>query len=130
MTRTPSLTLRTVLAASAFLAATVAGAGATTPPVGLPLVAAQADGKMLFLKHCRTCHGATGVPSKQSIAKYKNIHSLADAEFMAKRSDDSIVVVIRKGVNNEKEMKGFDGKLTTDEMRSIAQYARTLSTRK
>lgn len=86
--------------------------------------AQQADGKALYLKNCRICHGATGEPSKTNLTKYPKIPNLRDAEFYKTRSHDSLLVVIKRGAG--KEMKPFEGKLTEPEMRAIMEYMHTL----
>ena len=86
--------------------------------------AQEADGKALYLKNCRQCHGATGVPSATNKAKYPKIRDLTDAEFMAKLSDDSVAHVVKHGKG--KDMRPFEGKLTDDQIRAITQYVRTL----
>ena len=98
--------------------------------IALPRAAAaqQPDGKALYLKNCRQCHGATGVPSATNKAKYPKIRDLTDAEVMSKLSEDSVVHVIRHG--KAKDMRPFEGKLKDDEMRAIAQYVLTLSANK
>ena len=102
-------------------------AAATVAALSLPQLigAQQVDGKALYLKNCRQCHGATGVPSATSKAKYPKIRDLTDAEFMAKLSEDSVTHVIRHGKG--KEMRPFENKLKDEEMHAIAQYVRTLS---
>ncbi len=96
--------------------------------VSLPhSAAAQAppsDGKALYLKNCRQCHGAVGVPSATNKAKYPKIRDLTDATFMATLSVDSLVHVIRHGKG--KDMRPFEGKLKDAEILAIAQYVRTL----
>ncbi len=84
----------------------------------------ESDGKALYLKNCRQCHGATGVPSSQTVHKYPKIKTLSDAAFLAARSNDSIVAVLNKGVG--RDMKSFKDKLTAEEMEAIAKYVRTL----
>lgn len=91
--------------------------------------AQKADGKALYLKNCRTCHGATGEPSKANLAKYPKIKTLADPEFYKSRSDDSLLVVIKHGVGSGKDMKPFESKLTEAEMLAIIEYMHTLSAR-
>ena len=87
--------------------------------------AQAADGKAIFLKQCRTCHGATGEPSALNKEKYPKIRTLADPKFFAKVSDDSLLVVLKKGAG--KDMKSFDGKLSAEEMVAVVRYIRTLS---
>ena len=104
-------------------------AAATVAAFLLPRVAAaQADGKALYLKNCRQCHGATGVPSATNKAKYPKIRDLTDAEVMSKLSEDSVAHVIRHGKG--KDMRPFEDKLKEDEILAIAQYVRTLSANK
>jgi high-affinity iron transporter len=94
-----------------------------------PALAAQApDGQALYREHCRTCHGATGKPTQRALGQYPKIPSLADSAFLQSRSDDSIVAVLRHGVG--KDMKSFKDKLTPGEIAAVAQYVRTLPTRK
>ena len=84
----------------------------------------EPDGKALYLKNCRKCHGVKGVPSAEARRKYKDIESLADPAFLSKVSDDSMVTVLTNGVN--KDMKSFKEKLTPDEMVAVAKFVRTL----
>ena len=109
------------------LAACVALALVATTAVARAQQQEQPDGKALYLKNCRQCHGTLGVPPKTMKAKFEKLADLSDASFIAKRTDDSLVAVIKRGVNNEKDMKGFSDKLTPAEMLAIAKYVRTLS---
>src|SRR6266704_3009887 len=83
---------------------------------GASQAAAQApDGKALYEKNCRACHGARGTPPA-ALAKQQKIPKW-DAAFLTVRSDDSLVAVMKHGGKN---MKGFAGKLKPDEMTAIA----------
>lgn len=87
------------------------------------LVARQdADGKALYFEHCKVCHGVVGVPTKQSLQKYKKIPNFTDAAFFAGRSDDSLFVVVKKGAG--RDMKALADKLSADEMRAVSKYIR------
>lgn len=87
------------------------------------------DGKILYLKNCRQCHGATGEPSAESKHKYPKIPSLADTAFYTKRSDDSLRVVVEKGKG--RDMKGFyPDKLTKEEVGAVVEYMHTLPAKK
>jgi len=98
---------------------------ATLLACAAPSLAAQApDGQALYREHCKECHGAAGRPTKQALGKYKDIKAL-DAAFLAARSDDSVVAVLKHGVKDGKEMKSFKEKLTPDEMLAVAKYIRT-----
>ena len=78
-------------------------------------------GKAPYEANCRKCHGVRGVPPKTMKAKYPKIATF-DAEFFAKRSDDSVVTVLTKGKGDD--MKSFKDKLTHDQMVAVAAYIR------
>lgn len=83
------------------------------------------QGKVLYLEHCKSCHGVLGAPPKLLVTKYEKIPNLTDPAFFAGRSDDSLVVVLQKGTGGH--MKSFADKLSTDGMRAVAMYIRTLA---
>lgn len=89
------------------------------------LAAQQPDGRALYLKNCRQCHGATGTPSATNKAKYPKIRDLRNPAVMASIPEDSVMHAIKHG--RGKDMRPFEGKLKDDEMHAIAQYVRTLS---
>jgi mono/diheme cytochrome c family protein len=91
------------------------------------LVAAQEpDGKTLYQAQCKKCHGVLGTPPKTMKAKYKKIATF-DADFISNRSNDSIIVVLKKGKGDD--MKTFKEKLTPEEMAAVAAYVRELATK-
>ena len=110
------------------LAIAAVATAATFAALRIPERAQDADGKAIYLKQCRTCHGVTGEPSALNRDKYPKIQSFVDPKFFAKVSDDSLVAVLKKGVG--KDMKSFEGKLTAQEMLAVAKYARTLAVAK
>ena len=59
-------------------------------------------------------------------AKYPKIATF-NAEFIAERSDDSVVKILTKGKGED--MKSFKDKLTPDEMAAVAEYVRQLAVR-
>ncbi len=93
-------------------------------PVAIPDPAQDVPGKAVYLTNCKACHGVLGAPTKLSVKKYEKIPDLTDPVFWAGRSADSVVAVLRKGVG--RDMKSFADKLSADEMRAVALYARTL----
>ena len=93
-----------------------------------PIVRQEPDGRLLYLKNCRTCHGATGLPSDENKEKYPKIKALNDAVFLSALSDDSILTVLKKGKG--KDMKAWGEKLNPAEMVSVVKYVRTLPTKK
>ena len=87
--------------------------------------AAQVDeGRIIYRKNCRTCHGATGEPSAETRKKYPTIKALNDSAFLAGLSDDSLLVVLRNGKG--KDMKSWSDILTESEMVAVVRYLRTL----
>lgn len=84
----------------------------------------EADGKSLYLEHCKICHGVMGAPTKTALKKYDKMPDLSERAFFAKRSDDSLLVVLRKGAG--RDMKSFSDKMSADELRAVATYIRTL----
>jgi len=94
---------------------------------GARRVHAQApDGKALYEENCRKCHGVRGTPPKTMKEKFPKIATF-DAEFIAKRSDDSVVKVLMKGVGKAEDMKSFKDKLSPEDMTAVAKYVRELA---
>jgi mono/diheme cytochrome c family protein len=105
-------------------AAALAGGVLAALVLGAPGVAAQApDGAALFRQHCRACHGAAGVPSQGMMTMFPGLKALSDTAFLAARSEDSIVSVLRHGVG---KMKAFQDKLSPDEMAAVARFVKSL----
>ncbi|HEX9705188.1 MAG TPA: c-type cytochrome [Gemmatimonadales bacterium] len=87
--------------------------------------AAQApDGPGLYRQHCRACHGARGVPTREMRSMFKGIAVLSDSAFLAARSSDSIVAVLQKGL---RAMPPFKERMTKPEMVAVAEHVRTLA---
>lgn len=99
-------------------------AGLLAASAALSTAAAQAsDGKAIYNENCRKCHGVIGTPPKTMKTKYPKIATF-DEEFVAKRSDDSVVKVLIRGKGDD--MKSFKDKMTEDEMKAVAKYVREL----
>ena len=86
------------------------------------------DGKALYEENCRKCHGVRGIPPKTMKEKFSKIATF-NAEFIAKRSDDSVVKVLMKGVGKAEDMKSFKDKLSPEEMAAVAKYVRELASK-
>ena len=93
--------------------------------VPLRALAQEPDGKQLYLKNCKQCHGVLGAPTKTAQRKYEDIASFVDPAFFEKRSEDSIVTVLKNG--RGRNMKPFTDKLSEPEMHAVARYIRTLA---
>jgi len=114
------MTIRPLLVAVLVLSTTAAGARR--------LHAQAPDGKVLFEENCRKCHGVRGTPPKTMKDKFPKIATF-DPDFIAKRSDDSVVKVLMKGVGKAEDMKSFKDKLSPDEMAAVAKYVRELASK-
>lgn len=90
------------------LSAVVSAAAAQTP-----------DGAALYREYCRTCHGVAGVPPQRMLTLYAGLRAL-DSTFLAARTSDSLVAAMQNGVG--RDMKTFKEKMTTEQMRAVAQY--------
>ena len=86
------------------------------------------EGKVLYLKNCRQCHGVAGTPSPQSKRKYDKIKDFTDPEFFKARSDDSLRVVIAKGAG--RDLNGFGDKLSKEQIGAVVEYLHVLAQHK
>jgi mono/diheme cytochrome c family protein len=92
----------------------------TAPPRQVP------SGKEVYDENCKRCHGVIGTPPKTMKAKYPKIATF-NAEFIAERTDDSVVKILTKGKGED--MKSFKDKLTPAEMAAVAKYVRQLGSK-
>ena len=81
-------------------------------------------GKILYLKHCRSCHGSKGEGDGPKAASLKtNMKSLKDAEFQA-QSDG---VIYYQSIIGRDEMPTYESKIPDEEDRwALVNYMRTL----
>lgn len=104
---------------------TLAGCALVAMALGAPRVEAQEpDGAALYKQHCRSCHGADGVPSARMLTLYPKLRSLADSAFLATLPTDSIAAVTRSGAG---DMKPYADKLSPAEIEAVARYVKTLA---
>ena len=76
------------------------------------------DGKALFEKNCRKCHGE-GQPSPAIKKLFPEIPTWDEA-FFAKRTEADILAVLTNGKG--KNMKPWKDALSPEEMAAVAQY--------
>lgn len=88
-------------------------------------LAQEPDGQAVYREECKSCHGLNGVPPARAREQYKKIRALGDSGFVVKLSTDSIVTLLKKGI--DKDMKSFKDKLTEPEMRAVARYIKELA---
>ena len=90
--------------------------------------AQEPDGQEVYREECKECHGLNGVPPARAREQYKKIRTLGDSGFVASLSTDSIVILLKKGI--DKNMKSFKEKLSEPEMRAVAKYIKELAEKK
>ena len=81
-------------------------------------------GRMLYSKHCKSCHGAKGLGDGPKAASLETgMHSFASADFQA-QGDGVVYYQSYIGID---EMPNFEKKIPDDEDRwAIINYMRTL----
>lgn len=82
------------------------------------------DGKDLFGKKCKSCHGATG-DGKTKIGQENDIEDWTQAGWKGKWPESKVVDIVTNGKAGTK-MKPFKDKLTADEIKAVSKYARSL----
>jgi mono/diheme cytochrome c family protein len=86
--------------------------------------AQEVDGQSVYREECKSCHGLNGVPPERARKKYKKIKALGDSGFVTELSEDSIVTILKKGI--DKNMKSFSEKLSEPEMHAVTIYIKGL----
>lgn len=86
---------------------------------------AQDDTAALFKSKCSSCHGVTG-DGKTKYGEKEKLPDMTSAEFQKGIKDAEIVDVITNGKASNPKKKGYKGKLTDEQIASLAKYVRTL----
>jgi mono/diheme cytochrome c family protein len=87
-------------------------------------LAQEVDGKSVYREECKECHGLNGTPPERAVKKYKKIKAVGDSGFVTNLSEDSIVTILKKGI--DKNMKSFSEKLSEPEMHAVTIYIKGL----
>jgi mono/diheme cytochrome c family protein len=95
-------------------AAQSAAAGTTEP-----------DGAALYRQHCKSCHGAKGVPPARMVTVYPTLKTLADSAEQAHLTEAAIVTVLQHGKG--KDMKSFADRMSAAEIAAVAKFVKTLA---
>jgi mono/diheme cytochrome c family protein len=91
----------------------------------LPLAQKQTpDGKAIYLKSCKSCHGVLGEPTKTALRQDDKIPNFTDAAFFKDKKDEEFREAVTKGKG--KNMKGFAEKLSKEEIGAVVEYIHTL----
>ena len=85
-----------------------------------------AAGQALFQKYCRFCHGADAKGDGPQAPKDTHPPNLTDDKWDHGSTDAEIFANIKDGISPKLDMKGFNSKLTPQEMWSIVNYIRSL----
>ncbi|HEX7286392.1 MAG TPA: cytochrome c [Candidatus Angelobacter sp.] len=85
----------------------------------------QSGGEALYKQKCQVCHAPDG-SGDTIMGKKLGAKDLKSAEIQ-KLTDAEITNVITKGKD---KMKGFEGKLSNDEIKSLVTYVRELAKKK
>lgn len=89
-----------------------------------PAAVLMADGKELFLKNCKKCHGPDGKAATKMGTKHK-IPDMTKPEWQSKHSKAEVVKVITEG-KAETKMKAYKETLTADEIAAVADFVKGL----
>jgi cytochrome c6 len=85
--------------------------------------AAAIDARALFGQACAKCHAEDGSGGLPTVANGPRPVDLTAAEWQRSRSDTDLVAAIKDGRG---AMPPFTDVLTTDQIRALASYVRTL----
>ena len=85
----------------------------------------QSAGEAVYKTKCQVCHGPDG-SGDTVMGKKLGAKDLKSAEVQ-KQTDAEITNVIKNG---KEKMKGFEGKLSDDEIKSLVAYVRDLGKKK
>jgi mono/diheme cytochrome c family protein len=89
--------------------------------------AAIEDGKKVYMKQCRMCHGDSGKGDGPMAPEGSMPADFTDAKWDHGSGDGEIFKIISDGVGKDSPMKGFKSKLTAKEMWSLVHYLRSLN---
>lgn len=96
--------------------------GACTFFPGTPVSkASNIDGMKIYLKHCKTCHGADGNPT--DLGTGLGARKFADPEWQKKTTDERIIEQINEGT--PEMMMPFKEKLTAEEIKALVPVIRS-----
>ena len=82
-------------------------------------------GKMVYMKHCRSCHGNQGLGDGPKAARLKTFPGdFSSAEFHAQKDGE----ILYKSIIGRDEMPNFEKKITDEEERwLLVNYLRKLA---
>lgn len=90
-----------------------------------PVAGGTTDGPKVFASVCATCHGPTGKPTGEMVARL-NVRDLTAPEFRGRVTPALVENQVRHGSKN-KLMPAFEGALSEDQIKSVAAYVASKS---
>jgi cytochrome c6 len=88
-----------------------------------PAMALADEAPELWKAKCKGCHGEDG-KAQTKIGQKEKVADLTTSEWQAKHSDQDIRTVITEGSKDNKKMKPFKDKLSTEEIDALIKYVR------
>jgi mono/diheme cytochrome c family protein len=88
--------------------------------------ASIANGQASFKKYCRFCHGDDAKGDGPQAPKDTHPPNLTDDKWDHGTSDAAIFAVIKDGIGPKFDMKGYNSKMTPQEMWSVVNYLRSI----
>jgi len=85
-----------------------------------------AAGQASFKKNCRFCHGEDAKGDGPQAPKDTHPPNLTDDKWDHGSSDAEIFAVIKDGVAPKLDMKGYNSKMTPQEMWNVVNYLRSI----
>jgi mono/diheme cytochrome c family protein len=82
--------------------------------------AGAVDGAKVFAGTCAVCHGASGKPDEQMVARL-GVRDLTAPEFRARVTPELVEKQVRGGSKN-KLMPAFAGALSEEQIKAVAAY--------
>lgn len=86
-----------------------------------------AAGRELYSRNCRSCHGVDAKGNGPMRPKDTQPPDLTDNRWTLGSTDGEIYAVLRDGAGPGNPMRGYQGRMTDQELWSIVNYLRSLS---
>jgi mono/diheme cytochrome c family protein len=118
---------------SVMLGAQALGGSAEGKKMKNPVAASAASiaaGKASYSKNCRFCHGTEAKGDGPAAPKGSKPSDLTDAQWTRGSTDGEIFLVIREGTPPKFEMKGFQGRMTDQEMWNVVNFIKSIGPKK
>jgi mono/diheme cytochrome c family protein len=88
--------------------------------------ASIATGQASFKRYCRFCHGEDAKGDGPQAPKDTHPPNLTDDKWDHGSTDADIFAVIKDGIGPKFDMKGYNSKMTPQEMWSVVNYLRSI----